>query len=64
MKGTIKKWFEFRGFGFIDVEGQDNDVFVHTSDVSGFVTPKIGDIVEFDVEESYKGPRAVHVEIT
>ena len=63
MKGTISKWFEYRGFGFIDVEGQEKDVFVHTSDVEGYSSPQVGDSVEFEVTESYKGPRAVNVEI-
>ena len=63
MKGTIAKWFDYRGFGFIDVEGQEKDIFVHTSDVKGYSSPQVGDSVEFEVTESYKGPRAVNVEI-
>jgi CspA family cold shock protein len=63
MKGTIAKWFDHRGFGFIDVEGQETDVFVHTNDVKSVGSPRIGDSVEFEVQESYKGPRAVNVEI-
>jgi CspA family cold shock protein len=63
MKGTIKQWFDYRGFGFIDVEDQEKDVFVHTSSVKGYTSPQIGDSVEFEVQESYKGPRAVNVEI-
>ena len=63
MKGKIARWFNFRGFGFIDVEGQEKDIFVHTSDVKGDSSPIIGDTVEFEVTESNKGPRAVNVEI-
>jgi CspA family cold shock protein len=63
LKGKIARWFNYRGFGFIDVEGQENDVFVHTSDLKGFSSPEVGDTVEFEVAESYKGPRAVNVEI-
>ena len=63
MKGTITKWFDYRGFGFIDVEEQEKDIFVHTSDVKGYSSPQVGDSVEFEVTESYKGPRAVNVEI-
>ena len=63
MKGTIAKWFNYRGFGFIDVEGQENDVFVHTSDLQGISSPEVGDTVEFEVNDSYKGPRAINVEI-
>ena len=63
MKGKIARWFDFRGFGFIDVEGQEKDVFVHTSDVKDFASPQVGDTVEFEVMESDKGSRAVDVEI-
>ena len=63
MKGRIVRWFDYRGYGFIDVEEQEKDIFVHTSDVKGFSSPQVGDTVEFEIRESYKGPRAVNVEI-
>ena len=63
MEGTIKRWFDFRGFGFINVVDQEKDVFVHTNDVKGLTGPKIGDSVEFEIEDSDKGTRAVNVEI-
>lgn len=63
MKGKIARWFEFRGFGFIDVEDKEKDVFVHTSDINGFTAPHVGDTVDFEVRETYKGLRAVNVDI-
>ena len=63
MKGTIKRWLDLRGFGFIEAVDQEKDIFVHTSDVKGLASPKIGDVVEFEIEDSDKGPRAVNVEI-
>jgi len=63
MKGKIARWLDSRGYGFINVEGQEKDIFVHTNDVKGSSSPKIGDEVEFEVRESDKGPRAVNVEI-
>jgi len=63
VKGKIARWFEYRGYGFIDVDGQTDDVFVHTSDIKGLSSPTVGDEVEFDVRESDKGPRAVNVVI-
>jgi len=53
LKGKIARWFNYRGFGFIDVEGQENDVFVHMSDLKAFSSPEVGDTVEFEVAESY-----------
>ena len=61
MKGTIARWFETRGFGFIDVEGQPNDIFVHVTDMNGYSNPQVGDEIEFDVSETNRGPRAINV---
>ena len=64
MEGTIKKWVNKKGYGFIGVDGQ-KDVFVHYSDVKkeGFVSLKIGQKVKFDLEDTDKGPRAKNVEL-
>ncbi|SDJ76511.1 cold-shock protein [Sediminibacillus albus] len=57
------KWFNAdKGFGFIEVEGQD-DVFVHFSAIQeeGFKTLEEGQEVTFDVEEGNRGPQAANV---
>jgi len=64
-KTGVIKWFNVgKGFGFIDVEGQDKDVFVHMSALSEETKP--GDLdegtkVEFEVEDSPRGPQAKNV---
>jgi CspA family cold shock protein len=63
MKGTIARWFDTRGFGFINVEGQPNDIFIHISDMKRSSTPHVVDEVEFDVRDTNRGPRAADVEI-
>jgi CspA family cold shock protein len=58
------KWFnEKKGFGFIEVQGGGKDVFVHYSGIQadGFKTLMEGDEVQFEVQESQKGPKAVNV---
>ena len=63
LQGKVK-WFNAeKGFGFIEVEGQD-DVFVHFSAIQGdgFKTLEEGQAVTFDVEDSDRGPQAVNVE--
>ncbi|RPE88321.1 cold-shock protein [Salisediminibacterium halotolerans] len=61
--GTVK-WFNAeKGFGFIEVEG-DNDVFVHFSAIQeeGFKTLEEGQTVNFDVEQGSRGPQAANVQ--
>ncbi len=49
-----------KSYGFIEVEGQ-KDVFVHRNALPDGTTLREGDQVEFDIEESPKGPQAANV---
>lgn len=49
-----------KGFGFIEVEGE-KDVFVHRNALADGMILNEGDSVEFEVEESPKGPQATNV---
>jgi len=64
-KGIIKKLNNERGFGFITAEVVDGkkggDLFFHRSMATDFDTMNEGDPVEFESEDSKKGPRAVNV---
>ena len=60
--GTVK-WFNgSKGYGFISREDGD-DVFVHYSAIQadGFRNLEEGQRVEFEVEDSPKGPQAANV---
>ena len=60
--GKIKKIIRERGFGFIsDVDGRE--VFFHQSGLVGtdFNALKEDQEVEYEVEKSAKGPRAINV---
>jgi len=60
--GKIKKVVSERGFGFIsDTDGRE--VFFHQSSLTELKFTELteGQDVEFDVENSAKGPRAVNV---
>ncbi len=62
MEGVIKNLNE-KGFGFITPEGEDKDVFFHSSDLAGaeFNDLNRGDRVTFEKEDSDKGPKAINV---
>ena len=63
IKGKVK-WFNgTKGFGFIDVDGEEKDIFVHVSAVKDSGIEKLveGDSVEFEVEDGKKGPVAVQI---
>lgn len=63
MARGIVKWFNDRkGYGFISQE-DGNDVFVHFSSIeaTGYKTLSEGDNVDFEIEESDRGPEAKNV---
>lgn len=63
-KGKIKKLVRDRGFGFIsDTDGRE--VFFHQSGLveTSFNVLNEDQQVEFDVEKSDKGPRAINVHV-
>jgi cold shock protein len=58
------KWFNnAKGYGFLEQDGSDKDVFVHFSAIQsdGFRTLKEGEAVEFEITEGPKGMQAANV---
>jgi len=53
-----------RGFGFIAQEGQEKELFFHSTALVGvtFDELAVGDTVSFETEDSEKGPRATNVQ--
>ena len=61
MKGKVKWYNEMKNYGFIEVEDGGKDVFVHRNAISPGLVLREGDEVEFDIEESERGPQAANV---
>lgn len=61
--GRVKWFSDSKGYGFIEVEGDAKDIFVHYSDISGdgFKSLEEGSSVEFEIESGRQGERARNV---
>ncbi len=60
----LVKWFnDAKGYGFIQQDGSEKDVFVHYTAIQGdgFKTLAEGQKVEFELIEGPKGPQAANV---
>ena len=63
IKGKVK-WFNgSKGYGFIERDDKEKDVFIHMSAVkdSGVDYLDEGDVLSFDIEDGQKGPSAVNL---
>ena len=63
IQGTVRWFSRVKGYGFIQPDGQEKDVFVHFSAIvgEGYRNLNEGQRVEFAVEDTSKGPQAVQV---
>jgi CspA family cold shock protein len=60
MEGTVKWYNDYKSYGFIEIE-DGKDVFVHKNALSEGTILSEGDSVEFDIEQSPKGPQAINI---
>jgi CspA family cold shock protein len=61
-QGTIVRLTD-KGFGFISREGEEKDLFFHMNELQDvqFNELRVGDKLQFEVEESPKGLNAVRI---
>lgn len=60
-KGKVKFFNRRRGYGFIESEMLESDVFVHVTNMEDAITK--GDNVAFELKESSKGVEAYNVRL-
>tara|TARA_B100000674_G_C37126714_1_gene595905 strand:- start:198 stop:413 length:216 start_codon:yes stop_codon:yes gene_type:complete len=65
LNGTVKWYNGKKGFGFIEREDKEKDVFVHASQVkaAGIRYLNENQKVTFELEDSPKGPNAINLKI-
>ena len=64
LNGKVKWFNSAKGFGFIEREDKEKDVFVHISAVkkAGMDRLDDGQAMTFEVEEGPKGPNAINLQ--
>ena len=62
-KGKVKWFSNVKGFGFLQAQGVDRDIFVHYKSIQGegYKTLQEGQEVEFDIVQGPKGEQAANV---
>lgn len=58
--GTVSHFDEEKGFGFIETDASDEDVFFHVQDLPTSAAAE-GLPLEFEIEQAEKGPRATKI---
>ena len=61
-KGKVARFFDQKGFGFIEPEGGGKDLFFHINEVEGGQLQE-GDAVEYEETEGRKGLQASSVKV-
>ena len=59
-KGTVKFFNRKKGYGFIESDNHERDLFVHVTNLRGQISK--GDQVTFQVQAGTNGPEAKNVE--
>ena len=63
MKGTIAFFHDQNGYGFIETDEMDDDVYFNLDEQDDSLEVEEGDEVEFDQEESDRGPKAADMTV-
>lgn len=62
-QGTVKWFNAVKGYGFIEPSDGSQDLFVHHSNILGDRPLEMGERVQFEVEQTPKGLKALQVSV-
>ena len=63
MRGSVKRWLDRKGYGFIEPEDGGKDIFIHHSEIQGTQALREGQLVEFELKETDRGPQATNLKV-
>jgi len=65
LTGKLIRWNDGKGYGFIHVESENRDIFIHISTLSHMSRrPVVGDVIFFDIEtDAHEKCKAVNAKI-
>jgi tetratricopeptide (TPR) repeat protein/cold shock CspA family protein len=59
----VKKYLDDRGFGFLEIEDGERDLFFHITQVRDRESVEVGEYLEYSIGEGRKGPEAVDLRV-
>ena len=65
-QGTVIRFNKIKGYGFIQSEADNHEIFVHFSEVqaAGYKELKAGQRISYTLKQGEKGVFATHVQVT
>ncbi len=59
--GKVKTYFPNKGYGFLKVEGDEDDLFFHINEVKERDSVEVGECLEYSVGQSRRGLKAINL---